>query len=132
MVKLLLVEGGSDETRSLWNLGASIATSWITFPEAIAAIRAAERSHRVTLSGRVAAESRLDDLWEKVTAVAADADVARSAGSLAGRHWLRGMDAVHLATALELRRGDPVLVTWDRDLARAARAEGLAVAGIKE
>jgi uncharacterized protein len=132
LVKLLLVEGGSDETRALWNLDPSIATSWITFPEAIAAIGAAERSRRVTPSGRAAAESRLDDLWEKVTAVAADADLARGAGSLARRHSLRGMDAIHLATALELGRGDPVLVTWDRDLASAARAEGLAVAGIKE
>jgi uncharacterized protein len=131
LVKLLLVEGGSDETRALWNLDPSIATSWITFPEAVAAIGAAERSHRVTPSGRAAAESRLDELWENVTAVATDASLARGAGFLARRHSLRGMDAVHLATALELGRGDPVLVTWDRDLARAARAEGLAVAGIK-
>ncbi len=127
-----MVERGSDETRALWNLDASIATSWITFPETVAAIGAAERSHRVTPSGRAAAESRLDDLWEKVTAVAADADLARGAGSLARRHALRGMDAVHLATALELGRGDPVLVTWNRELARAARSEGLAVAGIRE
>ena len=131
-MKLLLVEGGSDETRSLWNLEPSIATSWITFPEAVAAIGAAERSHRVTPSGRATAESRLDDLWETVTAVAADADLARGAADLARRHSLRGMDAVHLATALELGPADPVLVTWDRELARAARAEGLAVAGVRE
>ena len=131
-MKLLLTEGGSDETRALWNLDASVATSWITFPEAVAAIGAAERSHRVTPLGRAAAESRLDDLWERVTAVVADEDLARSAGSLARRHSLRGMDAIHLATALELGRGNPLLLTWDRDLARAALAEGLAVAGITE
>jgi hypothetical protein len=55
--------------------------------------------------------------------------VADRAVELAVVHSLRGMDAVHLATALLVRHAEPVVVTWDDDLARAARAEGLAVAG---
>lgn len=40
------------------------------------------------------------------------------------------MDALHLASALLLGEARPVLVTWDRELRDAARAEGLAVAGL--
>lgn len=42
---------------------------------------------------------------------------------------LRGYDAVHLATALELGDEEIVLVTWGRDLAQAAERVGLGVAG---
>jgi predicted nucleic acid-binding protein len=35
---------------------------------------------------------------------------------------LRGYDAVHLATVLELGDEEVVLATWDRDLAQAADA----------
>jgi hypothetical protein len=37
------------------------------------------------------------------------------------------MDAIHLASALPLRPARVVVVTFDRMLGRAARAEGLAV-----
>ena len=40
---------------------------------------------------------------------------------------LRGYDGVHLATALRAVGSDGALVTWDREIALAALAEGLAV-----
>jgi hypothetical protein len=40
---------------------------------------------------------------------------------------LQAGDAVHLASALAAGADDAVLVTWDDDLGRAARAEGLAI-----
>jgi predicted nucleic acid-binding protein len=55
--------------------------------------------------------------------------IVQRAGGLAEQHALRGYDAVHLATALEVLGEDDVLVTWDDDLARAAQATGLAVVG---
>jgi predicted nucleic acid-binding protein len=68
--------------------------------------------------------------------------VARRCGRLwlgkdtrAGEHaedlGLRGYDAVHLATALELGDEEVVLVTWDRDLARSGERVGIGVAGIE-
>lgn len=42
---------------------------------------------------------------------------------------LRGYDSVHLATALELGDDEVVIVTWDRDLARATERVGLSLAG---
>jgi uncharacterized protein len=53
--------------------------------------------------------------------------IAHAGGALAASHALRGYDAVHLAGALAVTGGG-VLVTWDRRLAVAALAEGLAIA----
>jgi predicted nucleic acid-binding protein len=54
-----------------------------------------------------------------------DWELAVMAGDIAERHALRGYDAVHLATALSIH--ELVLVTWDRDLARAALGSGRSV-----
>ncbi len=66
--------------------------------------------------------------WEAVEAVVVDETIASAAGPLAVRHGLRGMDAIHLASALLVADARPVVVTWDVELRRAASAEGLAVA----
>lgn len=65
-----------------------------------------------------------------MTTVGVDRDLARRAGGYAEDLGLRGYDAVHLATALELGDEETVLVTWDRDLGRAAGRVGLGIAGL--
>lgn len=57
-----------------------------------------------------------------------DERLARTAGELAERLALRAYDAVHLAAALDIAEIDILMVTWDQDLAAAARAAGLSVA----
>jgi predicted nucleic acid-binding protein len=57
-----------------------------------------------------------------------DETLAREAGALAEQHGLPGYAAVHLATAVSIADPELVVVTWDRDLATAARASGLPVA----
>lgn len=59
-----------------------------------------------------------------------DREIANRAGKHAEDLALRGYDAVHLATALELGDEEVVLVTWDRDLAQAAERVGLGIAGL--
>jgi predicted nucleic acid-binding protein len=55
-----------------------------------------------------------------------DAQLAREAGQLAEKFALRGYDAVHLASALSA--GEAItLVSWDKDLRRAATHNGCAV-----
>lgn len=56
-------------------------------------------------------------------------DLAVVAGHLAQAHGLRGYDAVHLAAANAVADHDLVLITGDADLAAAAQAVGLSVAG---
>jgi uncharacterized protein len=54
-------------------------------------------------------------------------EIVELAGKLAERHALRAYDAVHLASALALRDRLVAFATWDRGLADAAHASGLAV-----
>ena len=71
--------------------------------------------------------ARLRSEWDAVEAIDVDDSTSAEAGSLAVRHGLRGMDAIHLASAVLLAEAEPVVVTWDVALQRAAQAEGLAV-----
>lgn len=128
-MKRLLDEAGTDLVREIWTSDAPLVTSWVSYTEASAAIGAARRSRRLSRTAATAAARELDADWECFTPIVIDAKVARRGGRLATRHRLRALDAIHLASALELRSADPVVLTFDPRLAEAARREGLAVAG---
>jgi predicted nucleic acid-binding protein len=68
-------------------------------------------------------------LYGELITVGVDHELAARAGEHAESLGLRGYDAVHLATALELGDPEVILVTWDRDLGRAGERVGLGVAG---
>jgi predicted nucleic acid-binding protein len=68
-------------------------------------------------------------LHEDLVTIGVDQELAVRAGEYAEDLGLRGYDSIHLATALELGDDAIVMVTWDRDLARAAERVGLSVAG---
>ena len=121
LVKLLIVERGSNEARQLWNTGSPVVTSWITFAEACAAV--GPGSSRASALGRqgIVSLRSLEIEWAAVFALDTDAVTARLAGSLAVRHGLRGMDAIHLASALRVATGGPVVVTLGRRPSQSGR-----------
>jgi predicted nucleic acid-binding protein len=73
-----------------------------------------------------------EGLYGELVTIGVDQELAARAGGHAEELGLRGYDAVHLATALELGGEEVVVVTWDRDLARATEEVGLGVAGLEE
>lgn len=65
-------------------------------------------------------------MWEDVVIVPADERVIERAAALAGRHVLRGFDAVQLSSAVELLdAGDARFASWDERLNVAAARERL-------
>jgi predicted nucleic acid-binding protein len=68
-------------------------------------------------------------LFESIEAIDTHLDTIRHAGALAEQYDLRGHDAVHLASALAALGDSDLMVTWDDDLAGAARQAGLPVVG---
>ncbi len=126
MVKLVMVEEGSDLAAELWNGGASLASSVLVFAEARAALAAARRASRLTASQHSHALADFDARVIELTLIEVDEGLARHAGEQAEAHGLRGYDSVHLTTALELS-DEVTMVTWDEDLRRAAEGLGLAV-----
>lgn len=71
-----------------------------------------------------------EELHAELPTVGVDKELAARTGGYAEALGLRGYDAVHLATALELGDEEAVFVTWDRDLVRAAEHVGLGIAGL--
>jgi uncharacterized protein len=103
------------------------ASSVLSHPEGRAALAAARHDRSLTQAAHRRARGAYDALQRELVLVGVDEQLARHAGDLAELHALRGYDAVHLATALALSPKTTV-VTWDRDLGRAAAASGCGVA----
>lgn len=115
----------------LWGSAYPAASSILAYPEGRAALAAARRLDRLGKKAHQEALAVFDDLFGELTAIGVDEGLATRAGEHAEDLGLRGYDAVHLATALELGDEEVVLVTWDRDLARAGERVGIGVAGIE-
>ena len=128
LVSLVIDEPGSDDVSSVWAASTTAITGRLTYPEARAAFAAAERAGRLTGRQHGAAIGGFHRLWDSLAVVELAPRIASHAGELAARRALRGYDAVHLAAALEVMDAGGVLVTFDRQLAIAALAEGLSVA----
>ncbi len=113
----------------LWNSAHPAASSILVYPEGRAALAAARRLDRLGADEHRKALKDFEELHAELATVGVDQELAIRAGEYAEDLSLRGYDSVHLATALELGDDEVVLVTWDRNLARAAEEVGLGVVG---
>lgn len=114
----------------LWSGSYPAASSILAYPEGRAALATARRLDRLGEGEHREALTTFEELYAELTTVGVDQELAARAGGYAEDLGLRGYDAVHLATALELGDEEIVLVTWDRDLAQAAERVGLSTAGL--
>lgn len=125
----MIVEDGSELVAELWGSAYPAASSILAYPEGRAALAAARWLDRLGEKEHREALAVFEDLYGDLVTVGVDQELAARAGEYAEDLGLRGYDAVHLATALELGDDEVVVVTWDRDLARATERVGLGVAG---
>lgn len=128
LVKLVVEEPGSDIAAALWDGCDAALASRLAYPEVCAALAAAGRRGDLEADALVSCQQHWDELWPAIRPVEFTSNVEQSAGRLAKVHRLRGADAVHLASALEVRATDLMVAVWDRRLHDGAVAEGLAVA----
>ena len=126
LMKLVVEERGSDAVDALVATTEYAVSSVIAYAECRGAIARGSEAGRV--DGAAAVRS-LERLWGGVQTLDVDERLSAWAGALAGRHLLRGMAALHLATALEIATPElpMAFATFDRSLARAARAERLSI-----
>lgn len=127
LVKLFVDEHGADVAHELWDSGLPVATTRISQAELACALESAVRGRRVE-RGRV--PGGVQDgtfLWRRADAIEVDAPLIDVAARVGMRHGLRGVDAVHVASALDLLPLGTILVSWDERQRAAARAEGLPV-----
>ncbi len=127
LLKLYLDEDHSDLVHT-WANGADVlCTSRVTFPEAMAAVARRWRLGNLDDESFDAVRQALTDDWPEISSVDLNEETA---AELAVRLDLRGFDAVQLAAAVEVvteSDAPTFFSSFDRQLNRAARAEGLAV-----
>lgn len=126
-----MVEDGSEVAAELWGSSYPAASSILAYPEGRGALAAARRLDRLGEEEHQEALAAFEGLYAELVTIGVDQELAARAGAHAEDQGLRGYDAVHLATALALGDEEIVLVSWDRDLARAAEHVGLGVAGLR-
>jgi len=129
-VKLLVRETGSADVLAAAHDAAALAAARLLEIESRSFIG---RSLAARLLDRRGARVLRDDLaaWLRGFAVVAfDDDLVTTACDAAERHALRGMDAIHLASALRLAEVSEmpvVLATYDEELRAAASRERLGI-----
>jgi uncharacterized protein len=125
-------EIGIAETRKAVEEADALATSLLSYAEVRGVLARARRGRRIGSNrayDRVAAE--FEDDWPHYFVILVSPEIVREAGGLAAKQALTGVDALHLASAVSLRAQVPDDIstsTWDKRLAAAFLAEGLALA----
>ncbi len=115
LVKLVVLEPGSDAMLRWYVESQSVVTSRIGVVETSRAAKRQEHDPQ-----------RLRRVLDSVTVIECDAVIGDRAASL--MPWaVRMLDAIHVATALELGSALDAFVTYDERLAEAARGAGLPV-----
>ena len=128
LVKLYVSEVGSPEAREKLDRADSLATSLVTYVEVRAAIARRAREGDVSRGAKDELLSMLEADWEHYAVVGVSDPLCRLAAKLCHRHPLRGVDALHLASALtvKVQSGQPVMfLCFDERLRSAAHEEGL-------
>jgi predicted nucleic acid-binding protein len=116
LVKRYVSEDGSAELRA----AMSSEDSWW-----ICRIGYVETARAVGLAAGARAVQAFRREWAAFGVVEVDAELAEHAAGLALSGELRSLDALHLAAALVLPKGDLTVATWDTRLSRAARDQNL-------
>lgn len=131
MIKLYVQEPGSAEIQR-WVEGAQvIATSRIAYAEARAGLARKFRNQELAVKVYRSLIEDLDGDWENYFIVDVTESLVKLAGLLSEKHALRGLDAIHLASGVILRRQgrrDVAFSCFDARLVSAARGEGLKIA----
>lgn len=126
-MKLLITEDGSAEMHEAAVASSGLGAATLVYAEARSALRRLPSERGMPPAELAIAREQLRRYWPDLAVIELSRRVAEAAGDLAQRHPIRGADAVHLASALELRASGEELrfACWDDRLRNAARASGL-------
>ena len=125
-MKLYLAsESAGDEVRQALGMADSAATSSVAYVEALSAFSRQRRERK--LSAAMFEIVRTDFIadWPNDQIVQTTAPLLTEAGRLAERHGLKALDAIHLASYLDVVRSSDEgveLSSYDKPLSLAARS----------
>jgi predicted nucleic acid-binding protein len=132
LVKLYLSEDGSAEMRQVSFAADEVACTRVGYAETRVALARALRDKRMTESEFRSARRKFELEWPDLAVVEVSKDIVRLAADLGDQYPIRAFDAVHLASAIEIRSqpaGPEVsFASADRRLRGAAVAENFILA----
>ncbi len=133
LVKLYVAEAHSGLVRNWAEEAEIVATCRVAYPEMTSALNRRFRTGDLARKDYQLLAKKFAEEWEHFAAIDFD---ELAAGHLAGKHGLRGFDAIHLSAALLLisseRTPDVVFSSFDQKLNDAAAAEKLTVRTMKQ
>jgi hypothetical protein len=125
LLKFIIREIGSEETRYIWSLSNEKVCSHLTRTEMHSALMRKVREGSVPASAVPAHLGALDKLFADVTLIDITSDVIDASCELVKEFPLKSADAIHLATALMVRAD--LFSSSDKKLCAAASESGIAV-----
>jgi hypothetical protein len=123
--KLLVLEDGTDRVEKLWTDAEDIAAARLLQVEAHSALVQGRRLGYLSALQASKARDLFKALWAEIIIVEQTPRVAEKACELALIVNLRALDAIHLASAIEV--GASIVTSADRRLILAAEQIGFAV-----
>ena len=125
LLKFIVREIGSEETRYIWSLSNEKVCSHLTRTEMHSALMRKVREGSVPASAVPAHLGALDKLFADVILIDITSDVIDASCELVKVFPLKSADAIHLATALMVRAD--LFTSSDKKLCAAASESGIAV-----
>jgi uncharacterized protein len=127
LVKLYVEEEGSAEVAAIVKNARATATSMIAYAEARAAFARRFREGSLTRRAYKTLLVSFEKDWINYVQVKVSHDLVRLAGDLAEKHGLRGLDAIHLSSAISLLKSKVrvVFMCHDDKLQKASLREKL-------
>lgn len=128
LVKLYVEEEESSRVADLVRSSKVAGTSLVAYAEARAAFARRFRENAFTPREYKRLTSSFDEDWDNYLIVSVTKGLVRQAGDLSEKHGLRGFDAIHLSSAVTLRKelsARIVFSCFDEKLQIASRAEEL-------
>jgi predicted nucleic acid-binding protein len=130
LVKLYVEEIDSEKVKGIAGRAAAISTSKIAYAEARAAFARKQKEGGFSLTSLRKVVQDFNKDWESYFVVEITDGLIRFAGDIAEKYLLRGLDSIHLASAVHLRdriNSDIYFSSHDIKLNQSAEKEGIIV-----
>jgi uncharacterized protein len=128
LVKRYFKEPDSDEVAAKWQEAAEIATSSVAYAEARASF--CRKKREANLENKILKQlvKKLRQDWPTLVRIQVTDALNPYIDKALESHPLRGLDAIHLASAMVLQESFPkdlLFICFDQKLTQAAKAEGI-------
>ena len=128
ILKRYFQESFSEEVESKWNQAKAVVSSAVAYAETMATM--SRKKNEADLDGKTIQKTRnaFKTDWNSFTRVEVTNELNQYIDQVLQKHFLRGFDAIHLASALMIHERFPLnffFACFDQRLNQAARLEGL-------